>query len=139
VVGNYTQGSGTAFAFFEFFLALKINAAKFSGALHQRHKQIRVVVRDDTLKNGGDSLQSHPGVNRRLGQRCQIARYIAIPLHEDKIPDFDVTATIAGEFAIRVAFLGSGGAHVVVNLTARTARARLPHSPEELFDSLISF
>jgi hypothetical protein len=54
----------------------------------------------------------------------------AIELHEDEVPDFDVAAAIAAEFAIGVALVGSGRAHVVVNFAARAARAGIAHGPE---------
>ena len=47
-----------------------------------------------------------------------------------KIPDFDVAAAIAGEFAIGVALIGGGGAHVVMNFAARTAGTGIAHRPE---------
>ena len=54
----------------------------------------------------------------------------AVELHEDEIPDFDVAAAIAGEFAIGVALFGSGGAHVVMDFAARSAGAGIAHGPE---------
>src|SRR5713101_5174085 len=68
MIGNYAERSRAAFAFFELFLALEVDAAEFGSALHQRHKQIRIVVGDDTLEHGGDAFKPHAGVNAGLWQ-----------------------------------------------------------------------
>src|SRR5262249_37431915 len=59
----------------------------------------------------------------------------AIELHENEIPDFDVTAALAGEFAVGVAFFGRSGPHVIKNFTARTARAGIAHRPKIVFEA----
>ena len=48
------------------------------------------------LDNGGDSLETRAGVDGGLGQRRYCAGSVAIELHEDQIPDFDVAAAVAG-------------------------------------------
>ncbi len=63
VIGNDAQGSCAAFAFFEFLLALEIDAAKFGGALHQRHEKVRVVIGDDSLEDGGDAFEAHASID----------------------------------------------------------------------------
>ena len=55
---------------------------------------------------------------------------LAIELHEDQIPDFDVAAAVAAECAIGVALIGSRRAHVVMDFAARAARAGIAHGPE---------
>src|SRR5882762_9049914 len=57
----------------------------------------------------------------------------AIELHEHEVPDFDIAATFAAEFAVGVALIGGCGAHVVVNFAARAAGAGVAHGPEVFF------
>src|SRR5258708_2552783 len=59
----------------------------------------------------------------------------AVELHEDEIPDFNVAAAVAGEFAIGVAEIGGFGAHVVMNLAAWAAWAGVAHGPEVFFQT----
>ncbi len=61
-----------------------------------------------------------------FGRGLRLAAGVAIELHEDQIPDFDVAAAIAGELAIGVALIGGGRAHVVVRFrcTGRTGQCR---------------
>src|SRR5262249_55189773 len=51
-------------------------------------------------------------------------------LHEDKIPDFNVAAAVAWEFAVGVTLLGRDRSHVVVNFTTRAAGTGVAHGPE---------
>jgi len=54
------------------------------------------------LEDGGDALEAHAGVHARLGKWSEDTIGSAIKLHEDKVPDFDVPATVAGKRAIGV-------------------------------------
>jgi len=118
---------------------LEVDAAEFSGALHQRHKQIGIVVGDDSLKDRGGAFKAHAGVNAGLGQGRQFAALIAVVLHEDEVPDFDEAAAVAREFAFRcgkaVAEIRRGGAHVVMNFAAWAARTGIAHGPEIFFQA----
>src|SRR5690606_5533916 len=80
------------------------------------------------LQNRGNTLQTHAGVNAGLRQRGELATRIAVELHEDQVPDFDVAVAI---------FLGRTGraspdtrTMVVENFRARAARACIGHLPE---------
>ena len=117
------------------FFSFEIDAAEFCGALHQRNKEIGVVVGDDALEDGGDAFEAHAGVHAGFRQRRERAAGVAIELHEDEIPDFDVAAAVAGKFAIGVAFFGGGRAHVVENFAARAAGAGIAHGPEIIFEA----
>ena len=44
-----------------------------------------------------------------FGSGVERAARVAIELHEHEIPDLDVAAALAGEFAVGVAFFGSRG------------------------------
>src|SRR2546428_13733190 len=63
---------------------------------------------------------------------------ITVVLHEDEIPDLDVPAAIAGEFALRrcraVAEVGRRGSHVVVNFAARAAGTGFAHRPKAILE-----
>ena len=110
-------------------------AGEFAGALDERHKQIRIEIADFALQDSGEAFEARAGVDRRLRQRRDRARRVAIELHEDEIPDFDVAAAFAAEFAIGVALIGRRGAHVVVNFAARAAGAGVAHGPEIFFQA----
>ena len=75
------------------------------GVLHQRRKEIGLENADSVLQNGSHAFETHAGINRGLRERIQLAVGVAIELHEDEVPDFDVAAAIAGEFAIGVTFV----------------------------------
>src|SRR5207248_1777253 len=87
------------------------------------------------LQHGGDALQAHSGIDAGLGQRIEIALLVAVKLHEDQVPDFDVASAVAGEAAIFVALLGGSRSHVIVDLAAWAAGAGVAHGPEVVFHS----
>ncbi len=87
------------------------------------------------MEDGGDAFEAHAGVHAGLGQWTQLTTGVTVVLHEDEIPDFNVTAAVAGEFTIGVALLGSGRPHVVVNFAARSAGAGVAHCPEVFFQT----
>ena len=82
------------------------------------------------MHDGGEAFEARAGVDRRLRQRIELAARVAIELHEDQIPDFDVAAAVAGESAIGVALIGGSRTHVVMDFAARAARAGVAHGPE---------
>ena len=110
--------------------AVRLVGRDCAGLFDQRLKQIRIEIADFALQDGGDAFEARAGVDGRLRQGIELARGIAIELHENEIPDFDVAAAIAGEFAIGVALIGGGGTHVVVNFAARAAGTGVAHGPE---------
>ena len=109
-------------------------ARKRAGEVHQRPKQIRFEVADLALQHRGEAFESRARVDRRLRQRRDVARGVAIELHKDKIPDLDVAPAVAAELAIGVTRSGGRRTHVVVNFAARAARAGVTHGPEVLFE-----
>ena len=114
---------------------MKIDAAEFGGSFCEGHKQIGVVVGDDALEDGSDAFEAHAGVDAGFRQRSESAGGVAVELHEDEIPDFDVAAAVARELTIGVAFFGCGGAHVVENFAAGAAWAGVAHGPEIVFEA----
>src|SRR5258708_31436458 len=95
---------------------------------------MRIKIADLTLKHCSGAFKAHAGVHARLRQGSELTAGVAIELHEHEIPDFDEAAAVARKCAFRgsnsVTKIGSGGAHVVMNFTARSARAGVAHGPE---------
>ena len=60
--------------------------------LDDRADQVGIVVRDLALQDRGDALQAHAGIDGGPRQRRQLARKIAVVLHEDQVPDLDEAA-----------------------------------------------
>src|SRR5208282_5045437 len=83
----------------------------------------------------GHAIKAHAGIDGSLRQRSERSICVAVELHENEIPDFDVAATVARKFAILVTLIGGSVAHVVVNLAARAAGAGVTHGPEILFEA----
>ena len=85
-----------------------------------------VVVR--ALQDGGDALEPHAGVDRRLRQGDALAGPDLLELHEDEVPDLDEAVAVLVGRARRAA--GDVLAVVVEDLRARTAGAGVAHLPE---------
>src|SRR5260370_908519 len=108
-------------------------------------KQICIVVRDDALEDGGDAFEAHDGIDERFGQQIDTKdvsqllverlHFHQVIFHENKVPDFNVAATVATELAVFVSEVRSLWTHVVVNLTARAAGTGVAHGPEVLLDA----
>jgi hypothetical protein len=68
------------------------------GGFDEVPEQVDLVIGVNTLQHRGDTLQAHAGVDTGLGQRRQDKRVVAasfpLILHEDQIPDLDVTVPI---------------------------------------------
>ncbi len=110
-------------------------AGKLAGKIHQRLKKIRLIIADLALQHRGEPLEPRARVDRGLGQQGHVSRCVAIELHENQVPYFDVAAAVAAELTIRVARIRSRGAHVVVDFAARAARTRVSHGPEILLEA----
>src|SRR5450432_3347903 len=87
-------------------VSLSCHLQLLSGEVDQRRKQIRLIIRNHALKHRRHPFQSHPRIDRWLGQRIQLPAGITVELHEDKIPDLDKSPAIARERAIRVSMIG---------------------------------
>src|SRR3546814_12844797 len=80
------------------------------------------------LEHGGEALQAHAGVDRRLRQADALVARHLLKLHEDEVPDLDE--------AIAVLLRAAGGAAgdvravVVEYLRAGAAGAGVAHRPE---------
>src|SRR6185437_7778446 len=78
----------------------------------------------------GEAFEARACIHGWFGQRLERATCVAVKLHEDEIPDFDVAAAIAAELAIWVALVGGGTTHIVVNFAAGATGADIAHGPE---------
>src|SRR5271169_4461529 len=103
MVSNHAQRSRGRPCFLRFFFLLKIEAAQFGGSLHERDKEIGVEDAEFGLQHRGSALEAHARVDGWFGKGIELAGSVAIELHEDEVPDFDVAAAVAGKLAIGVA------------------------------------
>ncbi len=119
---------------------------ELGGALDQRHEEVRLEVGDLALEHSGHALETHARVDGGLGQRCELVAGglgggidfgRAVELHEDKVPDFDVSGIVVAEGLVDSRVFGGFHAHVVKNLGARTARSGLAHLPEVVFQAVL--
>src|SRR5690606_12184130 len=85
------------------------------------------------LEHGREALEPGTRVDRRRGQRVELAVGAAVVLHEDEVPQLEELAALAAgdellELEVRAPPLR--GPEVEVDLRARAARPRLTHLPE---------
>jgi len=90
--------------------------------------QIDVVIVVLALQHGGDALEPHAGIDRRLRQRDALVRRNLLELHEDEIPDFDEAVAVGVGRTRRAA--RDLGTVVEEDLRARAAGPRIAHGPE---------
>ncbi len=64
------------------------------GGSDQADKQVDLVIAMNMLQHRRRPLQPHAGIDRRLGQRVHDAGLVAVELHEDVVPDLDVTVAL---------------------------------------------
>ena len=84
VIGNDEQG-----------LVAQVGLAGFAcSGLDQRVKNIDFVVAVNMLKNGGQTLQPHAGVDARRRQRFDRAVRLHVELHEHVVPNLNVAVTV---------------------------------------------
>ena len=107
------------------------DAAQLLTELDERHEQIGLVDRDDALRDGGDALETHAGVDVALGQGAQAATLVHVVLREDEVPVLHEPVAVAARLAVW-ASAADLGPHVVVELRARPAGARGAGRPPEV-------
>ena len=66
----------------------------FGGACYQATEQVDVIVAVHALHHGCQPLQTHTGIHRGMRQGIQLALCIPVILHEDQVPDFDITVPV---------------------------------------------
>ena len=97
-------------------------------------ESVGVVVGGDFLKDRSDALEARSRVDRRLRQRGELARRVAIVLHEHQIPELHVAVAVAthGARGFAAAVLSAA---VDEKFRARSAGAGIAHRPEVIFFS----
>ena len=101
-------------------------AAKLRDSVQQRHEDVRLVIAVFLLNDGGQTLKSRAGIHAGPRQFFQRAVRLAVELREDQIPELHAALVVEGR-RFRQAEIGR---QVDMDLTARSARTRVPHFPE---------
>ncbi len=118
VVGNHAQA-----------LVAQIGAPRLArGSFDKGVENVDFVIAVHVLQNGGQTLQTHAGVDARCGQLDQTAISLHVKLHEHVVPNFNKAVAVFIGAAWRAA--GDLRAVVVKNLAARAAGAGVGHHPE---------
>ena len=94
----------------------------------ERAQYVGIVIVVLALQHGGDPLEPHAGVDRRMGKRYAVVLGELLVLHEDEIPDLDEAVALGILAARRPA--GDLVAVIVEDLGARAAGAGIAHRPE---------
>ncbi len=81
------------------------------------------------MENRGEPLKPHPRIDRRAGERGQDAGIVPVVLHEDEIPDLEISVAVAPHGTGRPA-TGKGRALIHKDLRAWTAGPGVSHLPE---------
>jgi hypothetical protein len=113
-------------------LALRLYTRCIDRRRDQGLEEIRVVVVMHTLQHGGNALQPHARIDRRLRQRHPVPRPPLLELHEHEVPDFNEPVAVRISRTRRPARDALLAIRIVVveNFRARSARTRVAHRPE---------
>ena len=103
------------------------------GTIDDGAQEIGFEVAQLSLEHTRNPLKSRTGVDGGLREWRQMAFLVAIELHEDEIPQLDVTSAFAGKAAIGMTQFAGAGPEIVVNLRARATGPGVPHLPEVVF------
>ncbi len=103
-------------------------AGELARLVDERKHQVGLPQRVDALQHGEDTLESGPGVDRRVGQRRQRARVVAVVLHEHEVPELEEAVALGVDGGTAV---GSELRPAIeVDLAAWSARPGLAGLPE---------
>ncbi len=103
-------------------------AGDFRHARNQVAEQVDVIVGVNVLQNSGNTLQPHTGINGRFRQRLHGTVSLTVELHEDDVPDLNVTVAIFFRASRRAA--PDVVAMVKEDFGAWAARTGIAHLPE---------
>ncbi|EJK90166.1 hypothetical protein UUU_32860 [Klebsiella pneumoniae subsp. pneumoniae DSM 30104 = JCM 1662 = NBRC 14940] len=103
-------------------------AGDFRHAGDQIAEQVDVIVGVNVLQHRGNTLQTHTGVDGRLRQRLHSTVSLTVELHEDDVPNLNVTVAIFFRASRRAA--PDVIAVVKEDFGARAARTGVAHLPE---------
>jgi hypothetical protein len=106
-----------------------ISPAHLGDIIDYREDQIRIIVALYLLNNACYPLKPHTGINAGLGERVKNTVGIAVKLHKDKIPEFQMAVAVTVGVAIRSAAAGARSL-IYMYLAARSAGSGFPHLPE---------
>ena len=110
-------------------LGFKIRrAGRFGGRLDEMLKEVDLVIRMHALENRCEALEAHTGIDRRFRQGRHGPVGVAVVLHEDEVPDFDVPVAILFRRAGRPA--PDVFAMVEKDFRAGATGAGITHGPE---------
>ena len=107
--------------------AIGIGVGGVGRGLDQRPHHVDVVIVMLALHHGGNPLEPHACVDRRLWKADALVRQL-FELHEDKIPDFYEAVAILVRRAWRAA--RNMVAMIVEDFRTGAARAGIAHRPE---------
>ena len=118
VVGHDTQGG----------LGGRGTTQNVGSGFQQILEQVDFIVAVNALQHRCNSLQTHTGIHRRLGQVQHLAISCAVVLHEHHVPDLDVAV------AVFLRATGRAASHVravvIEDFGAGAAGAGVTHLPE---------
>ena len=101
---------------------------QLADGIQKRCEEAGVVVVEFALFDRDHTLEPHPRIDARFGQRMKLSLLISFVLHEDKVPDLEESVTLATHHILRrVEVLLS---LIVEDLATRTARTGITHLPE---------
>ncbi len=103
-------------------------ASHFGNRLNQVAEQIDVIVGVNMLQYCGNTLQTHTGIYGWLRQRLHGAVDLTVELHEDDVPDLNVTVTVF--FCATRRATPDVIAMIVEDFGAWTAWTGIAHLPE---------
>src|SRR5581483_6168097 len=111
-------------------------AAESFDLVKDRAKHVCVVIRNSfgeiskvacALNDGGDTFETHPGVNVTLRQRRERSVGVRVELDEHEIPNLDATRII---LVYQSAACVAGWSEIDMHLRAWPTRARVSHHPK---------
>ncbi len=108
-----------------------LHACQLRGTGDQRREGVAVEDVGDALRDGGDALDAHAGVDTRLGQQRQLAGLVHLVLDEDQVPVLEETVAVAAGRTGRVV-AAHARAEIVVELRTGPARPGRARGPPEV-------
>ena len=106
-----------------------LDVDQFAGLVHDRAEKVGLEVVRHALHDRGEAFEAHAGVYVLMRKRREVAGFVAVVLHEDEVPYFEIAVTVAADRAGR--FAARELRPLVVDyLGARPARSDGARSPK---------
>ena len=80
-----------------------LDVDELAGLVHDGTEEVRLEVVRHALNDGGEALEPHAGVYILMRKRREVARFVAVVLHEDEVPYFEISVAVAADGAGRLA------------------------------------